>query len=486
MISSRTSSNPSPPYKGHSVTKSMVYEPIKIPPFEKLLSILLGALLFLVSSSCTAPKVGSGYIAKRICSEVFVAGRDPKAEYLPEIEILSSFTSFEVDKLANSVTARTAGFGEHTASWHEGFGCALTYKTSSQSNQKQYLESKSGQNPLNASEQLKFSTQSSYPSKDSKIAKLDQVLDWAFKEHIPEKSKRTRAVIILHKGDLVAERYAKGFGPETLFLGWSAAKSVTHAIVGAAVQKGLVEISRPIGFKEWEDDTRSKITLDHLLRMVSGLEFNESFFPPSDLTDMLFLEPDMGKRAAEEQLEYEIGSHWSYSSGSSLLIMRYLREIQDDESYHRFPYETLFDPIGAHTAVFETDTSGTFVGSSYLYMSARDWARFGLLYAQDGVWQGNRIMPRGWAAYGCSPSSVAPRGQYGAHWWVNGGEKRKPEERMFPSLPGDTCMATGFEKQLVVLVPGHDLIIVRLGVTTDPRNFPVEEFIAKIIEAVSS
>jgi len=451
--------------------------PLPAVPAIIILMLLLPRIAYL--------NITSGMVAKRVCSEIFVAGRDPKGSYEEENLMFGEYTSFEVDEKAKTVEASTLGFWSQVAAWHKGFGCTLVRDSSVEEIQKQTLDilprADTNDLPWPLGDRLSEQT----PQKGLDRSKLKETLDWAFEEADPNHIKRTRAVIVLYRGDLVAERYAEGFGRETPFLGWSLAKSVTHGIIGVAVQKGLTSIDQPAGFSEWQYEEREHITLDHLLRMSTGIEFDEWPTPGSDLTDMLYLSHDMAKRASEEDLEVEPGTRWAYSSGTSIMVMRVLREILRDKAYHRFPYEALFNPIGISSAIFETDPVGNFVSSSYLYMTARDWARFSLLYTRDGIWNGVRILPKGWVKYGCTPSPASAKSQYGAHWWVNGGENSKSEDRTYPKLPGNLCYASGFEDQLIAILPDQELVILRFGVTPDPSAFDVEKFILKVINSVT-
>jgi CubicO group peptidase (beta-lactamase class C family) len=189
---------------------------------------------------------------------------------------------------------------------------------------------------------------------------------------------------------------------------------------------------------------------------------------------MLFAAHDAAGLAMRRPLVAEPGTRWSYSSGSTnLLSLAMRRALGDDERYWRFPREALFDPLGATTAVLETDPSGTFVGSSFLYASARDWARLGQLLLQDGVWRGRRLLPEGWAAWLRQPAPAAPRGRYGAHLWLNAGSSPDGADRPFPELPRDLFYFSGFQGQRVLVLPSRDVVVVRLGLTKD-ESYPLE------------
>jgi CubicO group peptidase (beta-lactamase class C family) len=214
---------------------------------------------------------------------------------------------------------------------------------------------------------------------------------------------------------------------------------------------------------EWSKtgDPRAAITLDQALRMSTGLEFEEVYADlTSDIIQMLLRAYDAGGVAAAQPLESAPDTKWQYSSGTTNLITRTLRQVMDDdEAYWRLPYERLFAPLEMHSAVLETDPSGSFVGSSFSYATARDWARFGLLYLNDGVWGDERVLPEGWVEYGVTPTPKAPEGRYGAHWWLNAAGYRE-------GVPTDEYRAQGFDGQYLIVIPSRKTVIVRLGQTS--------------------
>jgi CubicO group peptidase (beta-lactamase class C family) len=268
------------------------------------------------------------------------------------------------------------------------------------------------------------------------------------------------------------------------------AKSVTGALVGLAIEEGRLALRAPAPVAAWRapGDPRGAITLDQLLRMSSGLAFSEVYGPGSDATRMLYLEPDMGGFAATKALAAEPDARWSYSSGTTNLLARILREATGGElgDAWAFAFSHLFAPLGMESAVFETDESGSFVGSSYFFATARDWARFGQLFLQDGVWRGRRILPAGWVAYATTPTAAAPRGRYGAQWWLNAGEPGDPEDREWPLLPRDAACARGHSGQYVLVIPSHELVVVRLGLSHRGADHGAEELVGAVIDALPS
>lgn len=300
---------------------------------------------------------------------------------------------------------------------------------------------------------------------------IDAAIDEAFREVDAGGSGRvrqTKAVVVAHRGRLLAERYAGGYAASTPMLSWSMAKSVTAAVAGLAVADGRLFLHGPAPVAEWsaQDDPRHAITLDQLLRMSSGLRFDETYGALNDVSRMLFTEPDTGAYAARSPLAATPDTVWSYSSGTSNIIARMLRDSfgGDPASFVRYARERLFDRASIASAFFEHDASGTPVGSSFVFMTARDWARFGELHRNDGVWDGKRVLPEGWVRYVTTPTPRAPQGRYGAHWWLNAGEPSDAGQRQWPSLPADAYAARGYSGQWVLVVPSYELVIVRLGI----------------------
>jgi CubicO group peptidase (beta-lactamase class C family) len=319
--------------------------------------------------------------------------------------------------------------------------------------------------------------------------KLKNVTEQAFTEPDPAKPRRTRAVIVVYDGRIVAERYAAGFTQETAQLGWSMTKSVTNALVGILVKEGKLRLHAPAPVPEWRSpgDPRAAITLDELLRMSSGLQFKENYENPrSDAVRMLLAEPDTGAYAAEKPLEVPPDSRWSYSSGTANIISRIVRQSVGGSlsDFTAFAHRALFDKVGMASAVIEPDPSGTFVGSSFMYATPRDWARFGLLYLNDGVWKNEQILPEGWVKYSTRPTPKAPKGEYGAHFWLNAGRPGQREDRWMPKVPPDMYSLRGFEGQYVSIIPSKKLVIVRFGLSVGEKAWDQEQFIADIIDAL--
>lgn len=319
--------------------------------------------------------------------------------------------------------------------------------------------------------------------------KLHRAVEDQFTEPFEDKELGTRAVLVVYKGRVVAERYADGYGPETPLVGWSMTKSVLHALVGILVGQDKLDIHERAPVPEWDDpeDPRHEITLDQLLRMSSGLKFDETYADyQSDVVQMLYRQPDAGAFAASMPLEAAPDTKWHYSSGTSNIISRIVRHTVEGSTaqYWNWPHRELFSRVGMHHTTIDPDPSGTFIASSYMWASARDWARFGLLYLNDGVWQGERILPEGWVEYGVTPTPLHPTGYYGAHWWLNAGAPDNPADRVWPDLPTDAYSAQGFEAQRVLMIPSRDLVVVRLGASRPEDAFNTNDFVKSILAAI--
>jgi len=222
------------------------------------------------------------------------------------------------------------------------------------------------------------------------------------------------------------------------------------------------------------------------MRMSSGLSFEEVYAPLYDATYMLYGSYGFGAYAAARPLEVAPEAKWHYSSGSANIVAGVVRKAIQKEHpyYYGFIQEALFNKIGMYSAVLEPDSSGTFVGSSYALATPRDWARFGLLYLNDGVWQGQRILPKGWVKYTTTPTPKSERGEYGAMFWLNAGAAGNPKNRRWPNSPTDAFAALGFQEQKVIMIPSKKLALVRFGATTKRDAWNTDEFIVNVIKAL--
>jgi len=320
----------------------------------------------------------------------------------------------------------------------------------------------------------------SWPTRGWEKGDLDNAEVTQLSDEIFELTKDqgvTYALLVIKNGKLVIDRYDAGANPFYLQYSWSMAKSVTHALTGILVKQGKLDIYAPAAVPEWQNDERCEITLDQLLRMSSGLKFNEDYVDggSSDVIPMLSLDGrhDTGAFAANMPLVHPPGKVWSYSSGSTNIICRILKEVVGDgaSGMLKFMNDELFEPIGIRTATPKFDTSGTFIGSSYLLASPRDFARFGLLYLRGGSWDGREIFAKEWVDYARTPTHRGDKECYGAQWWM------RPEKPAW-------FYCGGYDGQRILCVPEKDCVIVRLGRTPIDEMPYVVERINRIAELV--
>jgi CubicO group peptidase (beta-lactamase class C family) len=306
---------------------------------------------------------------------------------------------------------------------------------------------------------------------------LDGLFDYAFSQ--PEEMPQTNAALIVHGGRIVAERYADDMDETSTHVSWSMAKSMLHATVGLLVGEERLDVSAPSGLRHWSEpgDPRAAITLDHLLKMRSGLRFVEDYTDggESSVIEMLFGsgKADVAAYAADCPLAHEPGSFFYYSSGTSNLVSCLVsQELGAGDPVEAFLRERLFEPIGMRSPTLRFDEAGTWIGSSFVFATARDFARFGLLYLRDGVWNSTRILPQGWADHGRAESDPAPEENfaYGAHWWVVRGDL-------------GAFQANGYNGQRITVVPALDLIVVRLGVTPVDFAPALNGWMAQVVDA---
>ena len=452
---------------------------------------LVCALVYGARYVDTALPIGNGYAAKYVCSQVFLDGRDPVYVFEKEVKptnVLFSLVGVDVDRASRTVTGKGLGFRKPlTALYRDRLGCTLVIDAT----RDELMVQAAGLLPRRQPDM-----ESPWPKGEKVVPvvpanadgkKIAAALDAIFAEPKSGPHNNTQGVVVVYNGAIIAERYGQGFTPSMPILGWSMTKSVTNALVGILVRQGKLDIRKPAPVRAWRTrgDPRGRITLDQLLRMSSGLDFTEIYGPHQDVTDMLYGAKSMSDFAEAKKLRAEPDHEWYYSSGTANIVARIIRDTSGGSlaGAYNFARRELFDKLNMCSAVIEPDASGSFVGSSYMFATPRDWARVGLLFLNDGVWNGERILPGGWVKYSTTPTPLAPRGQYGAHFWLNAGAKNKPADRTFPSLPTDMFYMSGFNGQVVAVFPSKKLVVVRLGVTHD-EEWGEEQFLKSVYESI--
>lgn len=426
---------------------------------KKSLRIL--GLLFIVLVTVTGylyyPKLDiiTGYAAKNEASIIYLAHRtQTSAENEDNNFSPINLASEEVNPIEKSVSASIFGLKKRTAVYREGLGAVLMIDGIKDSLKYEIPKRNFKMIPLPY-------PYGDLPQKDTVLSnidykKLDKIVDDYFVTQ--DETDKTRALLIIYKDKIIAEKYAKGFNKNTPILGWSMGKSVTSAVLGVLQKEGKINVNQTHLFPEWEKDVRSNVTLNNLLQMNSGLEWDEDYTKISDVTKMLFLEKDMTKSQLNKRLVGKPNESWNYSSGTTNLLSRFIRkQFKTHQEYLDFWYSALIDKIGMHSMELETDLSGNYVGSSYVWATPRDWAKFGLLYLHKGNWNGEQILNEDWVKYTTTPTNGSD-GVYGAQFWLNAGGH-------LPDAPEDLFLADGYQGQRVFMIPSKDMVVVRMGIT---------------------
>ncbi|KXO76509.1 serine hydrolase domain-containing protein [Brucella anthropi] len=428
-----------------------------------LLAIVLGAILWLTVRPPELLRVGTGYAAKIICSNVFVAGRDADSVLADDVQApgnpLLRFLNASLDKNNSSVTVRIFGFfAPSTATYRPALGCANI--------QKDDLRVEIPTGPQVPAEPIRIEAD---PAVQAVIE--DQALA----------GPGMRAIAVIRDGKLIAENYGPGFNADTPLLGWSMTKSVIATLIGMRIAEGRMSLESTALLLEWKSDERAKISLANLMAMNSGLRFDEDYGTVTDVTRMLYLEPDMAGFAASLPLEAAPGTKFNYSSGTANILSElFMDSFNSREEALAYPRLALFGPLGMSSTILETDASGVFAGSSYMYATARDWARLGAFLADGGNLYGKPVLPADYISFMRTPRPESD-GRYGSAqvWLQISGVKAGVD-----GIPEDAFWMSGHDGQSVMIVPSMHLAVVRLGLTPSRVRYNVQHLNAKIIEAV--
>lgn len=414
----------------------------------------------------------TGFAAKSTCSCTFEGGRNLASIEEGDNDIMPvKYATNKINFEEKSVSSTIFGLKKRTAIYKEGVGCILI----SEDNK-----------PVKNFEPNRKIVKTNLPFPYGDLQQKDTVFQNINYEDLNkavatifdedgEKYKRTRAVLVIYKNQIIAEKYADGFSKESRLLGWSMTKSIASAAIGVLEKKGALKIDQTNLFPEWENDERSKITLNNVLQMNTGLEWEENYNAISDVTKMLYLDEDMTKSQIKKPLVGEPNNSWYYSSGTTNLLSGIIRnQFQTQQESLDFWYEELIDKIGMHSMVLETDLSGNYIGSSYGWATARDWAKFGLLYLHKGNWNGDQILNESWVEYTAKPTNSS-EGRYGAQFWLNAGG-------IYPNVPRDLFSCNGYQGQYVFIIPSKDLVVVRFGLAKEP-GFIIDDFLKEVLKA---
>lgn len=437
--------------------------------------------------------LAAGLLAKSLCSGLWVNGRE-REDFLARDVLLGRehLATFElaVDQERRRVSAMRGASAVRTAAFHPGHGCTILA---------------AGENdvrfePVPIVPRLPDAETTPWPMGDllpdpapleTDHARLEAALARAFAENSAA-AIGTRAVVIVHDGRLIGERYAPGFDRASVMIGWSMGKSLTSALIGTLIERGWLALDQPAPIAEWQgpDDPRRAITVRHLLQMSSGLRFHrieaddEQFLSPANHHFGVYFDGmDVFRYSTERDLEYPPGTEGRYRNCDPLTLGRILRETlgAHGEDYYTYPQRALFDRIGARSFVLERDPWGNMILSGYDHGTPRDYARFGLLHLQDGVWQDERLLPAAWVDFVQAAAPAWPEKNYGGLFWVNDGGA-------LPGVPTDAYWAAGAFGQYTVVVPSHALVVVRMGYSQNSGavTTSLARLLVEVIEAVSA
>jgi CubicO group peptidase (beta-lactamase class C family) len=436
------------------------------------------------------------YASHQLCSATFVAGLEPAQFYneavKPKLGPVGALLRYEVDRQRQEVRTSLVGLAHSRAIYDGPFGCRVAHP----GREVRFFQGEAEDHQPPASPAPPFTA----PKIVTPVnARLSEALDHAFAESESGPRRFTKAALILHRGRVVGERYAPGVTPATPLIGFSMTKSVTNALLGILVRNGMLDMQKPAPIAEWAkpQDPRQSISPDQLLRMVSGIGCGQSlhtgFTTLFDAdTQMEFDMADQSAFAANASLRARPGSEWRYTNCNFVLLSRVIRDMAggNANAARRFIVRELFEPLGFEHATLEYDSAGVPLGSIHLWASARDWARFGLLYLRDGVTEsGRRILPEGWVDYSAelTPQSADEYG-YGAGFWTQRGNSGAGRERIAAGMPADSFMALGSQGQYTIVIPSQDLVIVKIGwaYTPDDDRVAVMRLVRETIAALQS
>jgi CubicO group peptidase (beta-lactamase class C family) len=444
--------------------------------FLKIFAVLLLiALVYLRIEIYPQLDLISGFSAKSVASGHFIDGRSLETIQQGDNDIDKiDWATNKIDEKQRFVTSSVYGLKTRKAIYREGLGATLINDDFDVS--KPYeVPFRAWKNQLINNKPFPYGQNNHKDTIFSNIdyAKLNAAVANAFDKK-GEKNKRTRSVIVIYKDKIIAEKYADGFNKNSKILGWSMTKSITGTLFGVLQKQGKIDIMKPAPIDEWKNDERAIITINDLLHMNSGLEWEEDYGKISDATKMLFQADDMTKSQIDKPLVGKPNNTWNYSSGTTNLLSGILRkQFKTHQEYLDFWYSALIDKIGMNSMVVETDMAGNFVGSSYSWATTRDWAKFGLLYLHKGNWNGEQIFDESWAKYVAKPTNGS-NGKYGAHFWLNANGD-------FPDVPRDFYRCSGYQGQMVAIFPSQDLVIVRMGLS---EEFDFNGFLSEVVKSL--
>lgn len=460
---------------------------------NKLIFATAAAILGSAALSALWPRdaagVATGFVSHILCSEVFVSGLDPDQVYSETLEAMPGVAAikwafdYRVDRSRHEVTTTLFGLAKSRAIYRDGLGCMMRH-----GDERVDLAAPIAVEPQQALLPEIAGSGLVQPAN----AELKQALDRAFAESDHPPFRHTKAVVVLKDGQVIAERYAAGYSVDTPILGFSATKSVTSALIGILVREGKLAVNEPVPIPAWQhpDDPHHAITVDHLLRHTSGLAMGSSLnaslasaFGP--VNRMKYIERDMAGFAERADLEATPGAAWNYHDGNAVILSRVIRDAVGGTAADvlQFARRELFAPLGMRNVTLEFDATGTPEGSSQMLAPARDWARFGELYLNEGIIGGRRILPEGWVRYSASLTPGAWVGM-GAGFWTNLGDSKGSRYRTALGMPRDAFYASGVMGQYVIIVPSERLVVARFGISAN--QYDIEGVSRLVVDVIAA
>ncbi|MFD1746993.1 serine hydrolase domain-containing protein [Rhizobium helianthi] len=430
-----------------------------------VLAGLLGVSAWLYAAPPELLRVASGYAAKIVCSNVFIAGRDAQQVLADDVQApghpLLKYMKLDVDTAQRTVTTSLpVGIAKRVALYRPGYGCTL-------------LGDDGAMPPAVPVAEVPSKTPEAgalWPEGEAVTlnGRLQAVIE---QEELA--GPNARAIVVVKDGRIVAERYGTGFNAAMPLLGWSMTKTVNAMVIGALLGEGRLGLDDSQLLPAWQNDSRSSIRLRDLLAMEDGLTFNEDYGTVDDVTRMLFLEPDMARYGASLPADQPPAKVFNYSTGTAILLSRiWMNRMGDNAAAISFPRQAIFAPLGMKTATLELDASNTFVGGSYMYASARDWARLGLMLAQGGMWEGTRLLPEGFVEDMGVPNATSDGRYSKLQTWL--------PKNMKLDLPAGSFQLKGHDGQSMTVIPAKGIVILRMGLTPSKLRYTPQ----KLIQAV--
>lgn len=440
--------------------------------FKRLLLLIVVALAIVIYLNYPKLNILSGYSAKYMNSSIFVANRTASFTDTNDLEFSPvNLASDAVNKNDKSTSSSSFGLLTREAIYREGLGGVLILDKADKT--KKYLVPKRSK-----ADNTTPYPYGNAPQKDTiftnvNYKKLNKVVGSIFTD-----TTKTRAVVVVYKDQIIAEKYDDGLDKNSKILGWSMTKSITSTLFGILQYQGKLDVQAKAPIAEWQNDERKNITIHNLLQMNSGLEWDENYDEISDATRMLFLSRNMGNIQRDKPLVGKPNNTWNYSSGTTNLLSNILRmQFKTHQEYLDFWYTNLIDKIGMNSMLIEADLDGNYVGSSYGWATPRDWAKFGLLYLKNGEWNGQKLFDKKWVEYAttATPTSVnSIEGGYGAQIWLNVGSR-------YPDAPKNMFSFNGYQGQNVFILPDEDLVIVRMGLT---KKANMNRFLSGVLASI--